>query len=278
MDYDGDRTFTYVANNPIYHEEPTGEIVDGEEEYVEVVTEWTSFLTPTVFYSTGDSTSGGYITNGTRPYNAPIGENTLTNGTELIASSRDQIVVGRYNEADGGDENAIIVGDGNSGQRHNSFTVGRGGNVFAAGDLDVIGNIAQNGTAVSLYGHTHNASAITMGTLPIERGGSGNNKTYSTTTISNVCTAASGWSVVQAQYASWGKVAMVHLAIKKNSSASSGTQTICTLVSGKRPKLVASGDCGYGNNCAIGTGGGVVINQSVAADTTLQIRSTYILA
>ena len=279
LDYDGDRTFTYVANNPIYHEEPTGEIVDGEEEYAEVVTEWTSFLTPTVFYSTGDTTSGGYITNGTRPYNAPIGENTLTNGTELIASSRDQIVVGRYNESDGGDENAIIVGDGNSGQRHNSFTVGRGGNVFAAGDLDVVGNIAQNGTAVSLYGHSHNASAITTGTLPIERGGSGNNKTYSTATISNVCTAASGWSVTQAQYCSWGKVATIHIVCKKNSTAASaGYQTICTLVEGKRPNFSSPALKGWHDGAIVNTDGTIQFSDSVAANEEIQIRATYVLA
>lgn len=98
------------------------------------------------------------------------------------------------------------------------------------------------------------------------------------TTISNVAEAESGYSVTQAQYASWGKIAMVHLAVKKNSSAGSGTQTICTLVSGKRPKYVAPGDCGYSNNCSIGTDGGVTINQSVAANETLQIRATYILA
>lgn len=99
-----------------------------------------------------------------------------------------------------------------------------------------------------------------------------------TTTISDVVIAESGYSVTQAQYSSWGKIAMVHLAVKKNSSAGSGTQTICTFVSGKRPKYVAPGDCGYSNNCSIGTDGGVVINQSVAANETLQIRATYILA
>lgn len=278
LDYDGDRTFTYVANNPIYHEEPTGEIVDGEEEYAEVETYWTSFLTPTVFYSTGDTTSGGYITNGTRLYNAPIGENTLTNGTELIASSRDQIVVGRYNEADSGDENAIIVGDGNSEQRHNSFTVGRGGNVFVAGGLDVAGNITQGGTAVSLQGHSHNASAITTGTLPIERGGSGNNKTYSTTVISDVCTSASGWSVTQAQYCSWGKVATIHLAITKNNTAGSGIQTLCTLKSGKRPKFSSPAQYGWHDCAIVGTDGTIQISDSVAANTIVQIRATYVLA
>lgn len=99
-----------------------------------------------------------------------------------------------------------------------------------------------------------------------------------TITISEVAIAESGYSVEQAQFASWGKIAMVHLAVKKNSSAGSGTQTICTLVSGKRPKYVAPGNCGYSNNCAIGTGGGVVISQSVAANETLQIRAIYILA
>lgn len=278
LDYDGDRTFTYVANNPIYTSEPTGEIVDGEEEYADVEVHWTSLFTPTVFYSTGDIISGGYITNGTRTYNTPIGGNTLTNGTELIASSNDQIVVGRYNEADSGDENAIIVGDGNSEQRHNSFTVGRGGNVFAAGGLDVAGNITQGGTAVSLHGHSHNASAITTGTLPIARGGSGNSGTYSTTTVSDICIAASGWSVTQAQYCSWGKVATIHLAIKKNNTAGSGIQTLCTLKNGKRPKFSSPAQYDWHDCAIVGTDGTIQISDSVAANTTVQIRATYVLA
>ena len=105
-----------------------------------------------------------------------------------------------------------------------------------------------------------------------------NTAVSSTTTVSEVAVAGSGYSIIQAQYSSWGKIAMVHLAVKKGLSAGSGTQTICTLVSDKRPKYVAPGDCGYSNNCAIGTGGGVVISQSVAANETLQIRATYILA
>jgi len=279
LDYDGDRTFTYVANNPISISEPTGEINDdGDEEYADVEVHWTSFMTPTVFYSTGNITSGGYITNGTRTYNTPIGGNTLTNGTELIASSNDQIVVGRYNEADSGDENAIIVGDGNSEQRHNSFTVGRGGNVFAAGGLDVAGNITQGGTVVSLQGHNHNASDITMGILPIERGGSGNSKTFSTSIISDICTAASGWSVTQAQYCSWGKVATIHLAITKNNTAGSDIQTLCTLKNGKRPKFSSPALKGWHDGAIVNTDGTIQFSDSVAANETVQIRATYVLA
>lgn len=105
-----------------------------------------------------------------------------------------------------------------------------------------------------------------------------NTPVSTTTTISEVATAGSGYSIEQVEYASWGKIAMVRLVVKKNSSAGSGTQIICTLVSGKRPKYASPGDCGYSNNCVIGTGGGVVIRQSVAANETLQIRATYILA
>lgn len=105
-----------------------------------------------------------------------------------------------------------------------------------------------------------------------------NTAVSTTTTIADIVTEATGYSVTQAQYASWGKIAMVRLVVKKDASAGSGTQTICTLVSGKRPVYVAPGNCGYSSNCAIGTGGGVVVSQNVAANATLQIRAIYILA
>ena len=118
-----------------------------------------------------------------------------------------------------------------------------------------------------------------MGTLPIERGGSGNNKTYSTTTISNVCTAASGWSVTQAQYCSWGKVATIHIVCKKNSTAASdGYQTICTLIEGKRPKFSSPALKGWHDGAIVNTDGTIQFSDSVAANEDVQIRATYVLA
>ena len=156
-------------------------------------------------------------------------------------------------------------------------TLGVTGNATMSGTLDVTGTIKQNGTAVSLSGHTHTFSDTT-GTLPVNRGGTGNTGTTSSTTISEIASAGSGYSITQAQFCSWGKVATIHLAVKKNSSAGSGVQTICTLKSGYRPKFASPGNYGYGNNCVIATDGDITISGSVSANATLQIYATFVLA
>ena len=196
---------------------------------------------------------------------------SCTNGFETIASSNYQMAIGRCNEEA---PNALfIIGNGEDRyQRSNAFVVNRDGSVNSSG------TITQNGTAVSLNGHNHSASNITSGTLPIERGGSGSSGTTSITTIESVATAGSGYSVTQAQFCSWGKVATIHLAVKKNSSAGSGTQTICTLKSGCRPKFASPGNYGYASNCVIATDGAITISGSVAANALLQIYATYVLA
>ena len=199
------------------------------------------------------------------------GHFSCTNGYQTIASSNYQMAIGRCNEEA---PNALfIIGNGEDRyQRSNAFVVNRDGSVNSSG------TIKQNGTAVSLNGHNHSASNITSGTLSIERGGSGSSGVTSITTIENVAASGSGYSVTQAQFCSWGKVATIHLAVKKNSSAGSGTQTICTLKSGCRPKFASPGNYGYASNCVIATDGAITISGSVAANALLQIYATYVLA
>lgn len=190
-----------------------------------------------------------------------------------IAASHSQTAIGKYNIEDSYDTYGFIIGNGSSDDaRSNAMTVDWNGN------LNTAGTIRQNGTAVSLNGHNHSASNITSGTLSVERGGSGSSGVTSITTIEDVAASGSGYSVTQAQFCSWGKVATIHLAVKKNSSAGSGTQTICTLKSGCRPKFASPGNYGYASNCVIATDGAITISGSVAANALLQIYATYVLA
>lgn len=129
----------------------------------------------------------------------------------------------------------------------------------------------------ALYATAANG-ALSWGTLPVAQGGSGRTGTGSTTTISDIATAGSGYSITTAQYAWWGKVAMLRLVVKKNSTAGSGTQTVATLVSGKRPRYNATGQWLWNNGAAISLDGAVQINGNVAADASVTITSTYILA
>lgn len=65
----------------------------------------------------------------------------------------------------------------------------------------------------------------------------------STTTVSSIATAASGFSISSANYAQWGKVAHLSITIKRTgTSVTSNTDmTCCTMVSGKRPVFSAPG-------------------------------------
>ena len=116
------------------------------------------------------------------------------------------------------------------------------------------------------------------GALPLDRGGSGQAATGATSTISDIAVAESGCSITTAQYAWWGKIAMVRLVVKKTAAVSSGTITLCTLVSGKRPRYNAIAQNGWGGGAQIQTTGRVQVNGAISAGASLTILSTYVLA
>ncbi len=127
-------------------------------------------------------------------------------------------------------------------------------------------------------GHKHAAGDITSGTLAIARGGSGRGSTGATSTIADIATAASGCTIETAHYAWWGKVAMIMLCVNKKAAVSSGTTTICTVASGKRPRYKASAQWGWGNQATIDDDGKVQVNGAISANANLYIYSTYVLA
>lgn len=121
------------------------------------------------------------------------------------------------------------------------------------------------------------AAYITSGSLPIARGGTGQDSTSYTAVVANVATAASGCTVTNANYAQWGKVAQVFLGIKC-SSAKSFNDTLATIVSGKRPVMTTvlsstDGTVAFG----VTTGGLVQAKSSISAGTTLYVIGTYLL-
>ena len=127
-------------------------------------------------------------------------------------------------------------------------------------------------------GHKHAAGDITSGLLALARGGSGQNATVATTTVADIAAAESGCSITTAQYAYWGKVAMVRLVVKKTEAVSSGTTTLCTLVSGKRPKYNSMAQWAWNNGAQILTSGKVQVNGAISANASLTILATYVLA
>ena len=126
--------------------------------------------------------------------------------------------------------------------------------------------------------HTHAAGDIASGTLPVARGGSGRGSTGATSTVADIATAASGCTITTAHYAWWGKVAMIQIIIRKTAAVSSGTTTLCTLVSGKRPRYRASAQWGWEKQATIDDTGEVQVYGAFSANTNFYIYSTYILA
>jgi hypothetical protein len=103
-----------------------------------------------------------------------------------------------------------------------------------------------------------------------------------TTTASSIITAASGITIADATYASWGKVAMVSIGFS-GVSASTGTKTIGTIASGKRP---AYNQYESGKNTAtilwaqVATNGTLTASFTTApsSSATYYVRFIYILA
>lgn len=126
--------------------------------------------------------------------------------------------------------------------------------------------------------HTHGAEEISSGILPLERGGSGQEGTSATATVSEVATAASGCTVSTAQFASWGKVASIRLIIKKNAAVSSGTTTLATVAAGKRPRYSVSAQWGWGKQGQITSAGAVQVNGAISAGENITLLATYVMA
>ena len=113
----------------------------------------------------------------------------------------------------------------------------------------------------------------------LKTGGSGQTGTGSTTTAADIATAESGVSVTTAQYAWWGKVAMVRLVVRKTAAVSSGTTSLCTLAAGKRPKYNTGAVClTSGLIAQVLSSGRVQVTGSISAGASLTILSTYVLA
>ena len=102
---------------------------------------------------------------------------------------------------------------------------------------------------------------------------------YYTATTANIATAASGCEITTAQYEEWGMVAQLRLVITKT-EASTGTVTVATVASGKRPKMNSPATPGYASNLTslIAANGAVQVNGPISAGQSLTILATYMLA
>ena len=135
-----------------------------------------------------------------------------------------------------------------------------------------------NVATVVVMDELKNAYRISEGTLAVSHGGSGQSGTSYTAVVANVATAASGCTVTTVNYAQWGKVAHVLLAIRCDSAKSSGT-VLATMVSGKRPVTTAilMPTTNTDPSCSLSTNGEIVLRGSGNAGSTLYVIGTYLL-
>ena len=102
------------------------------------------------------------------------GEGSFSSGFNTRAESDYQTVIGKYNTPDSNNTYCFIIGNGRSSAPYtsNALTVDWSGNLIArggatlngntsiTGTLNATGAITQNGTAVSLDGHTHSSTIV----------------------------------------------------------------------------------------------------------------------
>lgn len=103
-----------------------------------------------------------------------------------------------------------------------------------------------------------------------------------TTTISDVATAASGYTINAVKFAKWGRMANLYIQITKTAAVTSDTNmSMATLKSGYRPteaRCPLMGESGTINFGSITEAGTIIANGTWAANASKIFVATYILA
>lgn len=145
---------------------------------------------------------------------------------------------------------------------------------------------ANGNPVVEMNGSAAWRSALGLGTsgaLPITvaQGGTGQTAVTGTTTISQIATAASGFTIVSASYYQWGKLAMLYMQVKTATAVTSDTNmAVATLVSGKRPifQALAVPLATTYRYCYISSDGTVHMRGTMPANTDQSLHAIYLLA
>ncbi len=136
---------------------------------------------------------------------------------------------------------------------------------------------------IALYNSTDSSYDWDL-TLPVsvENGGSGRSAVYKNTTVSSVIAAASGRTISSVTYAEWGKVAQLSVSVS-GFAASTGSQSVGTVVEGKRPvyavyaTAVTSSNAPYATLAADGAMS-VYWSSAPGTSTGYIVRFVYLLA
>ena len=123
---------------------------------------------------------------------------------------------------------------------------------------------------------------LTSGTLPIARGGTGQDGLDEITTASEIVTAGTGWAIDSASFARWGHIAMVRIDMHTTQAMTTTTDTVLAVVAtGKRPKFAAPCQVWLsGSQVAVIKPNGNVCStaSSLSSGVSYTLLSVYLLA
>lgn len=116
--------------------------------------------------------------------------------------------------------------------------------------------------------------------VSVANGGTGDTGVQSETTISNIISSGSGFTITSATYKQWGKVAQLYIQAKKaTAQTTEASMTVGTVVSAKRPAVLVGMVCTDSSilYSYLAAGGTVSARGTWAADATKTFAATYIL-
>lgn len=118
------------------------------------------------------------------------------------------------------------------------------------------------------------------GTLPVDKGGTGATAVTTTSVVSEIVTAASGFAITAANYSVWGKVATIRVFVRATTAVTgTGWHTVATIASGKRPTMYfALSDPNNRKMQITGSSGNLQVYGAIAQDEEFNFTATYLLA
>jgi len=118
------------------------------------------------------------------------------------------------------------------------------------------------------------------GILPVDNGGTGATAVTTTSVVSEIATAASGFTITAANYSVWGKVATIRVFVRATAAVTgTGWNTVATIASGKRPTIYfALSNPDLRKMQITGSSGTLQVYGAIAKDEEFNFVATYLLA
>ena len=118
------------------------------------------------------------------------------------------------------------------------------------------------------------------GILPVDNGGTGATAVTTTSVVSEIATAASGFTITAANYSVWGKVATIRVFVRATAAATgTGWNTVATIASGKRPTMYfALSNPDLRKMQITGSSGNLQVYGAIAQNEEFNFTATYLLA